>query len=77
PGSPGARPAPGDPGNSGPTAATTVVDALSDGLERLEGRQTPGNRGAFIGDSLMVYGPTAWTVTDQITCWPLWASVMT
>jgi hypothetical protein len=32
------RPAPGDPGNSGPTSATTIIDALSDGLERLEAR---------------------------------------
>lgn len=30
------RPALGDPGNSGPTAATTIIDALSDGLEALE-----------------------------------------
>jgi parallel beta-helix repeat protein len=30
------RPALGDPGNSGPTSAVTIIDALSDGLEAIE-----------------------------------------
>jgi lysophospholipase L1-like esterase len=78
------RVAHGDRANDGSaTDAADLFNAHSEGLEALEAieeratRQTPGNRVAFIGDSLMVYGPSEWTVTDQITCWPLWASLMT
>jgi len=48
------RPAPGDPGNSGATSATTVVDALSDGLEAVEvliGRaQVPATANGVVQD---------------------------